>query len=59
MKVNYFTVHKNKEPKKAKYSKPYSSAELKQMDICIESFKKGIKELQEAIVRIATTIKIK
>ena len=58
MKVNYFTVHKNKEPKKAKYSKPYSSDELKQMDIYIEYFKERIKKTRESI-NVLTIIKTK
>lgn len=38
MKPNYFTVHKNKIPKKAKYSKPYSKLQLQKMQECTQFF---------------------
>lgn len=41
MKPNYFTIHKNKKPKKLKYSKPYSKLELKQMNEISEFFSKA------------------
>ena len=34
MKSNYFTIHKNKKPKKAKYSKWYTKKEFKKMEEC-------------------------
>jgi hypothetical protein len=40
---NYFIIHKNKKPKKAKYSKPYSKLQLQKMEECTQYF---IKTLQ-------------
>jgi hypothetical protein len=51
MKANYFTVHKNQKPKKAKYSKPYSRLQLQKIEECTQYFinetiklKKRLKE---------------
>lgn len=41
MKPNYFTIHKNKKPKKLKYSKLYSKLELKQMNELSDFFSKA------------------
>lgn len=38
MKINYFTIHKNKKPKKAKYSKPYSKKQLQIMQELTQYF---------------------
>jgi hypothetical protein len=43
MKLNYFTIHKNKKPKKAKYSKPYSRFQLQKMEECTQYFIKAIQ----------------
>lgn len=47
MKTNYFTVHKNKKPKKAKYSKPYSKLKLQKMEECTQYFINEIKKLKQ------------
>ena len=44
MNSNYFTIHKNKKPKKAKYSKPYSKLQLQKMKECTQYF---INEIQK------------
>lgn len=46
MKINYFTIHKNKKPKKAKYSKPYSKLQLQKMEECTQFFLTEIKKLK-------------
>ena len=38
MNSNYFTIHKNKKPKKAKYSKPYSRLQLQKIEECTQYF---------------------
>jgi hypothetical protein len=43
MKTNYFTVHKNKKPKKAKYSNPYTKLEKENFENCIQDFNKRIE----------------
>ena len=52
MKTNYFTVHKNKKPKKAKYSNPYTKLEKENMEKCFEDFSKRI-ELIRGTARVA------
>lgn len=52
MKTNYFTVHKNKKPKKVKYSKPYTKLEKENMEKCFEYFSKRI-ELIRGNARVA------
>lgn len=42
MKENYFNVHKNKKPKKLKYSKPYSKTEKEQLEICYNFLRKQL-----------------
>lgn len=46
MKNNYFKIHKNKKAKKLKYSKPYSSFELKKMNECTEFFMNEIEKIK-------------
>ena len=46
MKSNYFTIHKNKNPKKAKYSKPYSKLQLQKMEECTQYFINEIEKLK-------------
>ena len=46
MKSNYFTIHKNKKPKKAKYSKPYSKLQLQKMEECTQYFINEIEKLK-------------
>lgn len=47
MRPNYFTVHKNKKPKKAKYSKSYSKLQLQKMEECAQYFIKEIQKLKQ------------
>jgi len=47
MKTNYFTVHKNKKPKKAKYSKPYSKFQMQKMEECTQYFINEIQKLKQ------------
>lgn len=49
MKTNYFTIHKNKKPKKAKYSKIYSKYQLKKMRELNEFFKSEIQKLKQIL----------
>lgn len=44
MKLSYFSIHKNKKPKKAKYSKRYSRFQLKKIEECTQFF---IDEIQK------------
>ena len=46
MKKNYFTIHKNKKPKKPKYSKPYTKQEYEKMDFITQYFIKQIEKLK-------------
>jgi hypothetical protein len=43
MRTNYFTIHKNKKSKKAKYSNPYTKTERESMDKFFEDFTKRIE----------------
>jgi len=54
MKTNYFTVHKNKKPKKAKYFNFYTKIEKQNMEKCFEDFTKRI-ELIIGTARVAVT----
>lgn len=54
MKTNYFTVHKNKKPKKPKYSNPYTKLEKENMEKCFDDFTKRI-ELIRGTVRVSVT----
>lgn len=45
--MNYFKIHKNKKPKKLKYSKPYSKLQLKKMEECTQYFINEIKKLKQ------------
>jgi len=36
--MNYFQIHKNKKPKKAKYSKPYNKKQLQVIRELIDFF---------------------
>lgn len=44
--MNYFQIHKNKKPKKAKYSKLYSKIQLQKMEECAQYFINEIKKLK-------------
>ena len=44
--MNYFQIHKNKKPKKAKYSKPYSKLQLQKMEECTQYFINEIEKLK-------------
>jgi hypothetical protein len=46
MKLNYFTIHKNKKPKKAKYSNPYSKLQFQKMKECTQYFINEIQKLK-------------
>ena len=50
--MNYFQVHKNKKPKKAKYSKLYSKLEIVKMNKCTDYFMKQIEILKQKIIRL-------
>ena len=45
--MNYFKVHKNKKPKKAKYSKPYSRLQLQRNEECTQYFINEIKKIKQ------------
>ena len=47
MNSNYFKIHKNKKPKKAKYSKPYSKLQLQKMEECTQYFINEIQKLKQ------------
>jgi hypothetical protein len=49
MKPNYFTIHKNKKPKKAKYSKPYSKLQLQKMEVCTRYFLTQFEKIKNII----------
>lgn len=44
--LNYFKVHKNKKPKKAKYSEPLTSSEKIAIEKALEFFKGQTKLLK-------------
>lgn len=49
--ANYFQIHKNKKPKKLKYSKPYTRLEyLKMQELC-DIFTQKVEELKLKIVK--------
>lgn len=45
MKPNYFTIHKNKKAKKAKYSKPYTKKQYNYMFSLHNFFNEKTQEL--------------
>lgn len=47
MRSNYFTIHKNKKPKKAKYSKPYSELQLQKNEACTQYFLSEIQKITD------------
>lgn len=44
--ANYFQIHKNKKPKKIKYSRPYTSLEYRKMQELGDFFTQKIEELK-------------
>jgi len=54
MKTNYFTVHKNKKPKKLKYSKPYSKLQLQKMEECTQYFINETIKLKKRLIEALT-----
>ncbi len=46
MKTNYYTIHRNKQPKKAKYSKPYSKLQLEKMKACKDFFIEEVEKIK-------------
>lgn len=50
MKPNYFTIHKNKKPKKPKYSKPFSKLEYENIEKMTNYFMKEIEVLKLKLV---------
>jgi hypothetical protein len=44
--ANYFTIHKNKKPKKAKYSRPYSKLQLQRIMECTRYFFNEIEKIK-------------
>ena len=49
MKSNYFTIHKNKKPKKVKYSKLYSKLQLQKMEVCTQYFLTEIEKIKQKL----------
>jgi hypothetical protein len=49
MNLNYFIIHKNKKPKKAKYSKPYSRLQLQKMEVCTQYFLTEIEKIKQKL----------
>jgi len=43
---NYFKIHKNKKPKKLKYSKPYTKLEYKNIQELIDIFTNEINKIK-------------
>lgn len=50
-KVNYYSIHKNKKPKKLKYSSFYTKQEKENIQKCFEDFTKRI-ELIKGTARV-------
>lgn len=48
-KLNYYQVHKNKKPKKAKYSNTYTKLQLQKMEECTQYFINEIQKLKQNI----------
>jgi len=46
MKQNYFTIHKNKKPKKAKYSSPYTKKQRESIERLIQDFNTAIEKIK-------------
>ena len=44
--ASYFEIHKNKKPKKAKYSKPYTKLQLQKMEECTQYFLNEIENIK-------------
>jgi hypothetical protein len=44
--ANYFKIHKNKKPKKVKYSKPYTKCQYKNIQELVDIFNKKIEQLK-------------
>jgi len=55
MRPNYFTIHKNKKAKKAKYSNPYTKQQLESLRILGEEIDREF----ESIRNILETLKNK
>ena len=51
-RLNYFQVHKNKSPKRAKYSNPYTRIQLQKMAECMQIFIKMAENLKGSIKHI-------
>jgi len=47
MKSNYYTIHKNKKGKKAKYSKPFSKLQLQKIEECNQFFIAEIQKIKK------------
>ena len=45
-KLNYFLVHKNKKPKKAKYSKHYTKLQIQKIECRTQIFLDEIKKIK-------------
>ncbi|GAQ49963.1 hypothetical protein FPK15_contig00077-0004 [Flavobacterium psychrophilum] len=50
MRSNYFTIHKNKKPKKSKYSKPYSKLQLQKMEVFTQYFLTEIEKIKTKLI---------
>ena len=51
MKNNYYSIHKNKSPKKIKYSKPYSKQQLKAMRELEDYFMIEVEKIKLKLVQ--------
>jgi len=46
--MNYYEIHKNKKPKKAKYSSPYTKKQRESIEGLIQDFNRAIEKLKKA-----------
>lgn len=46
MKPNYFTIHKNKKAKKAKYSNPYTKKQRESIEQLSQDFDKAVERIK-------------
>lgn len=49
---NYYSIHKNKKPKKAKYSKPYTKTQIQKMREMTDLFIRMSDELKAKIIHV-------
>ena len=46
MKTNYFTIHKNKKAKSAKYSNPYTKKQRESIEQLTQDFTKAVERIR-------------